>query len=682
MDEYNFGLPIPDLPLLKALESDDLPAAVLPALRKWLMPGEEVKWASFSTDGFWWVPYRLKHSVEVLRKQSAHGENRWICRSTITLVEEVEEDVSELFSIVSYLNSLPFGASVWVDVESNSIKATSWTKLDPKDWYLVVCFQDAVAQKISFCEFLAPRLAELAKGKVPFISHPVHGIRQEPDQFLEDGFGLYDEPEATLGTWWTEKEIEMFRISLSTAFERFERAIDLRVATSEDMTSAVNLSTQFTFKKELEAHLGDIKSLSHHVSIGQRFHQSLGRGIEILLETPFDLDGNTDMSKQQNSSFNAQALANELNFREVDRCSEPIGISGWTARRDKICLSTFIKAKTVAYLQQIISLASHPEKIGTCLGLLTTKVLGRYVAPANIITQDWYKEDWSLTEDKRWDGVEDYDNSDSCFNPLLLHGSETFDFVTAVASLKVNVLEESPPYISPSEPSDHFHPYLFDASTLLLASFGIFNPAGPSVGSLEITTAADSEFAVLFERLRHPHSPHIILHALIDLDGVPLMDEFVEKVIAKFNWSTLDWFEIVKGTEDFNEAVLKGLTKFGERLKKENNRDLRQEAIRLQLPPWKRLEVPHGKKLVKLSDTGIFHEEFFLQNPAADVELHNPEYLSDVDFWTTTLTNRANIDNHIKFLRSAWESSKLFPIDMDRAQLVANTMSSYVEIRE
>jgi len=680
VDEYNFEIPIPDLPLLKALESDDLPAAVLVALRNWLMPGEEVKWASFSPDGFWWVPYRLKHSVEVLRKESAHGENRWICRSTITLVEEVEEDVSELFSIVSYLNSLPFGASVWVDVESNSIKATSWTKLDPKDWYLVVCFQSAVAQKISVCEFLAPRLAELTKGKVPFISHPVHGTRQEPDQFLQDGFGLYDDPEATLGTWWTEKEIEMFRISLSTAFERFESAIDLRVATSEFMTSAVNLSTQFTFKKELETHSGDVKSLSHHVSVGQVVHQSLGRGIEILLETPFDLDGNTDMSKQQNSSFNAQALANELNFGEVDRCSEPIGISGWTAWRDKICLSTFIKAGTVAYLQQIISSASRPEMsyspIGACLGLLTTKVLGRYVAPANIITQDWYKEDWSLTEDKRWDGVEDFD---SCFNPLLLHGSETFDFVTAVASLKVNVLEESPPCISPSEPPDHFHPYLFDASTLLLASFGIFNPAGPSVGSLEITTSADSEFAVLFERLRHPHSPHIILHALIDLDGVPLLDEFVEKVIAKFNWSTLHWFEIISRTE----AVLKGLTKFGERLEKEENRDLRQEAIRLQLPPWKRLEVPDEKKLVKLSDTGLFHEGFLLENPDIGLEeFHNPEHLSDVDFWTTSLIGPKNVDNHIKFLRSAWEGSKLFPIDMDLAQSVANTITAWVETRE
>ena len=685
MDEYNFEIPRPDLSLLKAVESDDLPAAVLVALRNWLMPGEEVKWVTHLPDGFWWVPYRLKHSVEVLRKESTNGENRWICRSTITLVEEVD-DVMACLGVLSYLNSLSFGASVWWDPDSKSIKATSWTKLDPEDWYLTLCFQSAVGEKIGICEILAPRLAELVNGKAPLVSHPVHGVRQEPDQFIVDCLGFFNNPEATLGTWWAENEIETFRNFLETAFGN---DIDLKVETSEFQTAAVNLFTEFIVEKDMKTQSGDIQSMPHSVFVKQANHPELGRGIEIFLETPFDLCPNAEMSEPE-GSWKALMLANVLNGGDADACAESIGISGWFQWRGKLCLSTFIKATPVAYLQnqivssaylqnQIVSSASPSDMsyspIGVFLGLLTTTVLERADNPAEAITHDFYKEDWSLTEDTRCRGVDDIFSS---FNLLLTNDRENFEYVAADLSLELNTLEESPAQIGYESLSDCIAPYLWDTPTSLLASYGIFNPAGPSVGSLEMAVSQEFDQALLIERLRHPHFPHIIVHALID--DIHLLDEFVGKVIEKFNWSTLDWFEIVKDTEDFNEAVLKGLTKFGERLEKEENRDLRQEAIRLQFPPWERLAIPTEKKLVKLFDTGLFKEEFFLQND--DLELDYAHHLSDVDFWTTALISSSNVDHHIKFLRSAWEGSKLFQIDVAQAQSVADTITAWVETRK
>ena len=651
----------PDGPLERALAADDLPSAVLQHMRDRLAPGQ---WAVDFEDGFWWIPHRLQHSVEVLRRDDIRDEGRWVCRSTVTLVEKVEDQTNGI-AMAQYLNQRPFGASVWMDLETDSIKATSWTTLEPKYWFLAHCFQEAVAHKIGICEHLAPRLAEFVSGEAPCVSHPVHGLREEPDEFVKDRFWSCASPEVTLGTWWSRNEIQTFRNFLSEMWVQFVH-IDPTVY-DVDATAATNLGTDFEFQGLWRRPLSGDKDLEQSIvgHVGQTDHPDLGRGIEILVSTPFDFGSDTDMSGPPTSSPAVQLLANSFNHVDHASCSPAIGISGWTAWRDQICLSTFVQGETVTTIQHLASVAGPPESasssIGVALGVLTAKSLERLATPAlSLEMSNFYDLEWSLTEDSRWAGV----NENAGYWSLFVEDRAAFDAVAA--GLPLNVLAE-PIRIDPSDPSEPARDLWGLQHTHLLASFGIFNPAGPSVGSLELSINYESGQALLLERLRHPFSPHLIVHALIDQDGFLSLNDFVEGVIARLQWSTLDWFEIcATPTEGIAEAAFQGLLAFGQRINTTDNRDLRRLALALFLPPWTRLSLPAEELIDRCAELDTFGE------------------IDELGFWAISLMSPRNIDKHAQYLRSAWEGARAWlasPDDPDHAQRLVNVIVGSVDNR-
>ena len=650
----------PDGPLERALAADDLPSAVLQHMRDRLAPGQ---WAVDFEDGFWWIPHRLQHSVEVLRRDDIRDEGRWVCRSTVTLVEKVEDQTNGI-AMAQYLNQRPFGASVWMDLETDSIKATSWVTLEPKYWFLALCFQEAVAQKIGICEHFAPRLAELVSGEAPCVSHPVHGLREEPDRFVvEAGFATYASPEVTLGTWWSRNEIRTFRNVLSGEFGlHIDPAVD---AYDVDATAARNLGTDFQLRDSGGPHSGDNDLEQRYVGhVGQTDHPDLGRGIEILVSTPFDFGSDTDMSGPPRSSPAAQFLANSFNLTEHATCSPAIGISGWTAWRDQICLSTFIQGETVTTLQHNASISAPPEAtpspIGVALAVLTARSLERLDTPAlSLELANFHDLEWSLTQDSRWGGV----NENAGHLSLFVEDRAAFD--SAAAGLPLNVLAE-PIWIDPFDLSEPARDLWGLQHTHLLASFGIFNPAGPSVGSLELSINYESGQALLLERLRHPFSPHLIVHALIDQDGFLSLNDLVEGVIARLQWGGLDWFEVVATpTAGIAEAAFQGLLAFGQRISETDNRDLRREALARLLPPWTRMSLPAEQRIDFFAEVDVFGET------------------DDLDLWAHLLMDPTIIDSHTRYLRSAWEGASAYikSHDPDHAQGLVNTIVGSVDNR-
>jgi len=626
-------------------------------MRNRLQPGQ---WAVDFEDGFWWIPHRLQHSVEILRCDDIWDEERWVCRSTVTLVEKVENEPDGIL-MAQYLNQRPFGASVWMDLETYSIKATSWVTLEPKYWFLAHCFQEAVAHKIGICERFAPRLAELVSGEAPCVSHPVLGLREEPDEFVEDRFWSCVSPEVTLGTWWSRKEIQVFRNFLSGEFGlHVDPAVDYYDA---DATAARNLGTDIEFWwPHSEDNDPEHRTVGH---VGQTDHPDLGRGIEILVSTPFDFGSDTDMSEPPRSSPAVQLLANSFNHVDHASCSPAIGISGWTARRDQICLSTFVQGETVASLQHLASVAGPPEaassSIGVALGALTAKSLERLATPAlSLEMSNFYDLKWSRIQDSRWAGV----NENAGYWSLFVEDRAVFD--TVAAGLPLNVLAE-PIRIDPSDPSEPARDLWGLQHTHLLASFGIFNPAGPSVGSLELSINYESGQALLLERLRHPFSPHLIVHALIDQDGFLSLNDLVKGVIARLQWGGLDWFEVVATpTAGIAEAAFQGLLAFGQRISETDNRDLRREALARLLPPWTRMSLPAEQRIDFFAEVDVFGET------------------NDLDLWAHLLMDPTIIDSHTRYLRSAWNGASAWlasPDDPGHAQGIADAIEGSVDNR-
>jgi hypothetical protein len=200
-----------------------------------------------------------------------------------------------------------------------------------------------------------------------------------------------------------------------------------------------------------------------------------------------------------------------------------------------------------------------------------------------------------------------------------------------------------------------------------LASFGIFNPAGPSVGSLELSINYESGQALLLERLRHPFSPHLIVHALIDQDGFLSLNDLVEGVIARLQWGGLDWFEVVATpTAEIAEAAFQGLLAFGQRISETDNRDLRREALARLLPPWTRMSLPAEQRIDFFAEVDVFGET------------------DDLDLWAHLLMDPKIIDSHTKYLRSAWDGASAWlasPDDPGHAQGLADAIVGSVDNR-
>ena len=240
-------------------------------------------------------------------------------------------------------------------------------------------------------------------------------------------------------------------------------------------------------------------------------------------------------------------------------------------------------------------------------------------------------------------------------------------FDSAAAGLPLNVLAE-PIWIDPFDLSEPARDLWGLQHTHLLASFGIFNPAGPSVGSLELSINYESGQALLLERLRHPFSPHLIVHALIDQDGFLSLNDLVEGVIARLQWGGLDWFEIcATPTAGMAEAAVQGLLAFGQRITETLDSDLGHLAGALTLRPWLRLSI----SAEELND-------LFAEVVAFDYGL------SSLEYWAWALMKPSNIDNHTKDLRSAWEGARAWlasPDDPDHAQGLINTIVGSVDNR-
>jgi len=139
-------------------------------------------------------------------------------------------------------------------------------------------------------------------------------------------------------------------------------------------------------------------------------------------------------------------------------------------------------------------------------------------------------------------------------------------------------------------------------------------------------------------------------------------------VIARLQWTTLDWFEIcATPTAGMAEAAVQGLLAFGQRITETDNRDLGHLARALTLRPWPRLSI----SAEELND--LFAEV-----------VPSDDDLSDLEFWAGMLTYPGNIDNHAKYLRSAWEGARAFlssPDDPGHAQGLVNTIVGSVDNR-
>jgi hypothetical protein len=171
---------------------------------------------------------------------------------------------------------------------------------------------------------------------------------------------------------------------------------------------------------------------------------------------------------------------------------------------------------------------------------------------------------------------------------------------------------------------------------ILICSFGIFNPVGPTVSSLEI--GADGTTWNLYFVLRHPFGAEVrLLDSCAMGDGEKILPQLVIDALKSHDQGVMgsgpDWMDI--SSPVFTDAVLEGLRLFAETDEETNWHLESKKIIAGQGNPWRRLMV----------------------------DAENAEEITidgSIETWIELVTDPAVISGHQLFIRSAWEGAKVY----------------------
>lgn len=608
-------------PIVEVLEADDHGDSFLAYMRSLLVPGE---WETPTSNGFEWFAYRLPHSVEITQLDGNNGP-RLICRSTFLIAEGLGE--LEGPTAANYLNQRPFGAGVFCNITNGNLVAVSSVELNPASWWNAFLFGNSVMRQVGIWENLAPRIIDEFGGQLPTRAHPVHGPRPDPDQFLFETLRMPMEPEAATGLWFSSNEITRYRnknkdlLEMSGLTEQSSRILPYEF--DESNTSADELTQWITIP--MGAHKMTFR-------LRQSDHPDLGRGLEIFGVTNVRVNGGvSDTTMPANAGYLGCLATSLLNVYQLDECPAPLNLGGWTSWRGQLAWTSFIDGES---FRQLLSIGN--QGAGVILSLLLSDQTLTNSALAWLMTESFLAQDaetWVHTDEIEWDGVE----QNAGLIPLIVPNG----IIDRLGPDDVPVNQMIEPIVIDGPDAWYQH-------SLLLATWGIFNPAGPSVGSLEIAVDFASQKALLLERLRHPFAARVLVHAILDREGFDNRADFVTEIIANLNWSLPDWLEVVDYDPAVEDSVRVGLRRFAE-LQDEDFRHTTQLLIASLNNPWARLTNP-------------------------DLDL--PDVEGDpIEGWIDAITHPANIDSHVAYLRSAWEGAVLFRVgETEKAQEMSNRL--------
>lgn len=663
----------PPCPIVDALERDDAGAAVVQLLRDALEPGA---WSVPTDHGFWWVPHRTRHLVEAVELADADGVMGTVLRSDITVVDRVADDVQAL-AMCHYLGQRSFGGVVYLDEDDRSIHVVTCVRLSPATWFAAQVVVLTVPRLVAMCERLAPRLAAWVDGAVPDASHPTLGRRAEASPLVTDVELLGDVPEASTGSWWSAAEVRGLRLALRHVLG--ERGAEPDAALldpdeyDESLTAAANLSVDVRVPSRM--------GLSWF-TVGQSEHPDLGRVVEILHVSPVRFDGSGDLDGPPTSGLAAMVATNSINALSAVHCPHGLLMGGLTSWRGQLCRSTVLLPEVVRTVQHL-----GLTTVGEAFGLVAASTLGLHDFTATMVelfdgrntssvgsvsvddlptasvgpllSGDSFGGTWTSVDRPLWRGVAE----NAGHHSLLVDDRALF---AALPDGPSNTVCE-PVTFDPRSGNTLDEAVWSVQRSVLLAQWGIFNPLGPTVGSLEVAIDYVGGRGYVLERLRHPFGPQVSLRAVIDIEGFAALGDIVGAVVDAWmaeggsTYALPHWFEVVSDIPDVVTALRDGL----HGLAVANDADLAAATVAAVASvgsPWNGFTAA--------------------ERHADDVQQLRELSIDDLaGEWVEAVTHPRVIDAHVAWLRSAWDGSRAFVGDPDGAQRVVVALEAELDRR-
>lgn len=534
-----------------------------------------------------WAQQTKYESVWTFGRLSAHlrlipRDDEHILRCDITLVTGIQELSPVLLSRMNDLNAHAYGWLIWYDSTSQTIVSTYAAAASRNNWWWTWFTLETIPIQATVAESVADELARLADGSVAMTTHPTRGLRNGVDGWVIAGRMGSREPVASLGHFVTLLDA----ILVKEAYGIVRPAVELE------------------FWGNFAAHEVDEDGWTA-VRMASHWHPEYGWCWQHAKVAGFTQDSaamSNGIVEEASSDVALLRLAAEMNSETgAELLSWPI-IGGWV-------VADYIGLAHISHLNgcaiENIAVDAHAG-FGTSMGIS----LGQLSQSSN-----------------------DLDNT------ALIAGSKDNHNLTVREALRTLQNRTGPighSYRSPEGPQPYPSVGSFSDSPdnwlmpkhLLLANFGIFNPAGPTVGSLEVGIRGNQQDLYLV--MRHPFSAKCIHLASADLIlGTAAFAEFIRDWLARLDWSPLDWIAMVHGS--IVEAVSEGLREFASTFHHDVLHEQLTQLIRDQ-DAWLRVSTQRE----------IEHD------------------LGDAGDWAQLVSEESNGWEYQLFVRSAWEGAKIF----------------------
>jgi hypothetical protein len=581
-------------PVGSALAADDIPAEQLAENIARALDQDD-GWIHREGASWFWHPSRL--AVELRCQRDPIGDPSLYID---TVVIDDADGTLGLFQWLNDLNVHSAGWWWWFDPTARTVHCSSSCAVRPMEWWWPSILLGVLPYVATVTESMADGLARVSNGTVHSFAHPGRGVRTSVDGWILGVRLGPREPTASLDLWLSDLELDRLDAALGVLCNGLAHRV----------------------QRPFEARIFD-ENNEPRVVLRRHWHPEVGWGWQLAtfagLTTDADLAGVDDLGRVA-SCLNAVQATDRLNR-----------FGGWTSVSDLgLVHLTFIPAFEIEKL--IVDAGPTIGDVAALMIDVGTRM--RDVARALELADP----------------------------PQIRHclvGDE------AVAQLPLinwkagpigwSYMDQEPDCASASTPETGPENEWLAPRHLLICSFGIFNPMGPTVSSLEAAFTARrgvEAYWRLFWVMRHPSAPEIE-----QLGAAPTPEALAELVIEALEvaeqgvfGSGPEWLDI----HAMHDAVLAGAQRFAQ---VQSDVQWRAEADALV---W------------------------YAHNPWARVSEHQPPVESawppeadSTECWIQAITDREVISGHQLYLRSAWEGAKAYRDsgwDPARAQSVADAI--------
>lgn len=582
-DAFEIRTRRPSTPITQALQSGESRAEALAELLVQELDGGE-GWTIQTPGALWWFPARLAVRVSY----SPPGAGAQIdARIHVVRGATLTADLNHW---LNDLNAQSLGWWWWFDEATGDVYCSLRCAAEPVAWWWAFILSRVLPHAATVAESMAGLLASVGQGDVAAVAHPELGPRPRRDGWIAGVELGPRDMSASLDPWLAESELARLHSALTSI-----TGID-----SHDVSDPLHVVI-----KDVEG--------EPIIMLRKHWHASWGWGWQFTTLTGLQAPG-------RRFDLEAGGLAVILN-REQAMSSEPADrFGGWVYDPDLgMTHVTFVPAVLVDMLTSMAG-----PTIGDVAALMVD--VGQRHEDMNRIGRAF--ESFSLVPELLPQDTPSLLQSISFRLGPIGWSYEIGD--TPVPSS--SVMDTSPDTWSADVPDPAWNV----PKHMPICVFGIFNPMGPTVNSLEMALhdgPTGLQFA-LFHVMRHPHSPAVTLLGTVDdpddLDALileSLADRSPESVLG----GGPEWVEIWA----HEAAILSGMRSYAEA--DDLGVDFRATADRLvefALTPWARM-----------SD---------------DQPVDSTPWSSDadpIDCWIEAITDPVVVIGQRLFMRSAWEGA-------------------------